>query len=235
MIAWGATDKGLVRHHNEDSYKIIELAGAEQVVCVVCDGMGGACAGDVASDLAVRAFSEEIDRTGVAGIEKAVYAANRAVYQRTLQNPELDGMGTTLVAVAVSGSEAVVANVGDSRAYILNKTGINRITTDHSVVENLILTGEITEDEAKTYPGKHLITRALGTEAEVEIDIYRVEVHSGDYILLCSDGLTNMLEAGEIQKAALFDGEEADSCVRLIDMANLRGGKDNITAVLVKI
>jgi len=235
MIAWGKTHKGLVRQQNEDAYKIIYPEGSDNVIGVVCDGMGGARAGDVASDLAVRTFAELAEDFGNFDMEKAVYASNRAVFQKTRQNPELSGMGTTLVAVCTDGKNAIIANVGDSRAYIWNETGIKKVTIDHSVVENLLQTGEITEAEANTYPGKHLITRALGTDADVEVDIYNIEVSAGQYILLCSDGLTNMVEAEDI-KAILDSGAEPEEmCDRLIDAANANGGRDNITVLLIGI
>ncbi|MGI6577628.1 MAG: Stp1/IreP family PP2C-type Ser/Thr phosphatase [Eubacteriales bacterium] len=244
MKAWGKTDTGLVRLENQDAYYIDLLYQDNIALCVVCDGMGGAKAGGLASSLAAETFVQSVkDRLRInmsskyieTVAEESVANANMQLYDKSVSDSECAGMGTTLVAVIICGEEAVFVNVGDSRAYAIDENSIERITRDHSVVEDLLLKGDLTREEAKTHPRKNLITRALGTEKTVNCDIFNRKVKQGDYILLCSDGLTNLVEEQEILYEVLHGGQKELACDRLIDIANERGGKDNITVVLLEI
>ena len=213
-------------------------------LCVVCDGMGGAKSGNVASSLAVDVFSQEIRTTWRASmspedqenmLRSAVKLVNFAVYDQAAQFADFAGMGTTLVAALVDEKTAVVVNVGDSRAYHISAEGITKVTHDHSIVQMMVDRGELTEEAAKCYPGKNLITRAVGTDATVECDLFRVAVVRGDFLLLCSDGLSNILDEQEI----LFEvahGEQLDSCCRrLLDIALNRGAPDNVSCLLLQV
>lgn len=244
MFAWGMTDKGVSRQQNQDSFHLEVYHESDQAVCVICDGMGGARAGNVASELAVGVFVEEMrlalkpgmsQRSMRAALRSAVRAANDKVYDKSRPGSEFAGMGTTLVGCIATPDQAVVANVGDSRAYIIDKEGIERITRDHSLVEDLLARGELSREEAKNHPSRNLITRALGTDKDVHCDIYVLDLRPGDYLLLCSDGLTNTLEDQEILYEVLHGGDPAMCCRRLADMANGRGGPDNITIILVTV
>jgi serine/threonine protein phosphatase PrpC len=211
---------------------------------VVCDGLGGAKAGGVASSLAATLFVEGVKerlklnmsaKYIAAAAEEAAKKANADIYEKSLTDSAYSGMGTTLVSVISDGSKAVILNIGDSRAYVIDREGIARITRDHSVVEDLLIMGDLTKEEARSHPRRNLITRALGTESTIECDIFVRDVKKGDYILLCSDGLSNMVDDQEILYEVLHGGEKEQACDRLIDIANSRGGKDNITVVLLEI
>lgn len=244
MKAWGKTDTGLVRTENQDAFFIDLLYEEGIALCVVCDGMGGAKAGGVASALAAEMFVDGVKERlklnmspkYIASIaEEAVKKANADIYEKSLSDSAFSGMGTTLVSVICDGSEAVILNIGDSRAYAIDQDGISRITRDHSVVEDLLIMGDLTREEARSHPRKNLITRALGTESTIQCDIFNRQVKKGDYILLCSDGLSNLVEEQEILYEVLHGGEKEQACDRLIDIANSRGGNDNITVVLLEI
>ena len=206
MQSWGLTDPGCVRKQNQDAYRIEQL-DRETLLCVVCDGMGGAKSGNIASTLAVEVFAEEIRRSWVKGMESdrvdqmlrsAVKLANFTVFDQSAQFEEFDGMGTTLVAAVVRKNKATIVNVGDSRAYGINRTGIHQISKDHSLVQMMVDRGDLTPEVAKSYPGKNFITRAIGTEPMVLCDIFHWSVSRGDYLLLCSDGLSNLMDDQEI-------------------------------------
>ncbi|MGM9604978.1 MAG: Stp1/IreP family PP2C-type Ser/Thr phosphatase [Faecousia sp.] len=243
MQSWGLTDKGCVRKMNQDAYEIRQL-DRSTLLCVVCDGMGGAKSGNIASSLAVDVFSQEIQRTWTPGMEwdkadqilkSAVKLANFTVYDQAMQFEEFDGMGTTLVAAFVRGRKVSFVNVGDSRAYIINQKGIHQITKDHSVVQMMVDRGELTAEMAKSYPGKNLITRAVGTEAAVSCDVFRRELSKGDFLLLCSDGLSNMMDDQEILFEVVHGVNKERCCKRLLDIAISRGCPDNVTCVLVSL
>ena len=244
MRAWGKTDTGKVRSLNQDAF-LVELTNEDAVaLCIVCDGMGGAKAGEVASVIGATAFAEatcdKIDvGTSIKGIKavisEAAHYANMQVFERSEADPDCSGMGTTLVAAAANSEGAVLINIGDSRAYLISDEGISKITRDHSVVEDMLLMGDLTREEARQHPSKNLITRALGTEAEAQCDIYECEVKTGDCILLCSDGLTNMATEQEILYEVLHGEGHETVCDRLIALANERGGLDNITAILLEV
>jgi serine/threonine protein phosphatase PrpC len=242
MDAWGMTHTGAVRQQNQDAYSIDHLENGV-LVGIVCDGMGGAQAGDVASQLAVAEFlafiraetKHKMDFEELKSVLKeAVSHANAAVFEQANKCREYQGMGTTLVAAAVYDQTIVVANVGDSRAYLVNASGIKRVTKDHSLVEDMVCRGEITPEEARMHPQKNLITRALGSEPSVECDIFSLEFKSGEYLLLCSDGLVNIVNDQEILYEVIHGGEPENCCQRLLDMTLSRGAPDNVTTVLIR-
>lgn len=241
MEAWGLTDPGLVRSENQDYYLLQQL-GEHDFLAVVCDGMGGAKSGNVASRLAAEVFVEELKRGYRPGLTRdqadyllrtAVSIANTAVYENAQLNEEMSGMGTTLVAVLAVGKNAYFVNVGDSRGYLMNRMGIQRVTVDHSLVELMVQRGELTSEQAKTYPGKNFITRAVGTEKTVISDLYVAALRQGDCILLCSDGLTNHLADQELLFEVIHGVKKQDCCQRLLGIAKERGAPDNVTVVLI--
>ncbi len=241
MLIWGATDKGKSRAGNQDAYQIIRNED-DTGLCVVCDGMGGARAGDVASKVACETFCDEIKRRtkhnmSIASMRSAMIGAgeiaNRVVFQMSNTNAEYSGMGTTLVAAMISGDEVLVMNIGDSRAYLLTNNKLSRITRDHSLAEDMLLSGGLTPEQARNYPGKNLITRALGTEMTIEGDFYPLKMLPGDCLLLCTDGLSNMLEDADIERVLTENVDLGSCCDKLVDFANERGGLDNITVALI--
>ena len=243
MNQWGLTDRGNVRAQNQDYFTIVRFS-PEHALAVVCDGMVGAKSGNVASRLATDVFIREVKRTWNASLDDdalrrmlvdAVELANRAVYEHAQLSEDFSGMGTTLVAAFVKTDLAIAVNVGDSRAYLLREQGVTRITEDHSVVQLMVRRGEITEEEARTYPGKNLITRAVGTEPRVSCDVFTLRVAPGDAILLCSDGLSNLLTDQELLFEVVHAVHKEQCCQHLIEIAKDRGAPDNITAVLMLI
>ena len=243
MQSWGLSDPGCVRKQNQDAYQIEQL-DRTTLLCVVCDGMGGAKSGNIASSLAVEVFVEEVKRSWkpVMDQEKidqmlqsAVKLANFTVFDQAAQFEEFDGMGTTLVAALIRGRKATVVNVGDSRAYGINRSGIHQITKDHSLVQMMVERGDLKPEVAKSYPGKNFITRAIGTETFVMCDIFHQNVSKGDFLLLCSDGLSNMMDDQEILFEVVHGVNKQHCCKRLLDIAKNRGAPDNVTSVLVLI
>jgi len=243
MQYWGLTDAGSVRPQNQDAY-LIEQLDKNTLLCVVCDGMGGAKSGNVASTLALDVFVEEIRNTWTAGmnqektdqmLEAAVKLANFTVFDQAMQFEEFNGMGTTLVAVLIQEQEVTVINVGDSRAYLVGRNGIRCLTKDHSLVQMMVDRGELTPERARTYPGKNYITRAIGTENLVESDIFHLDVERGDCLLLCSDGLSNLMDDQEILFEVVHGVNKQYCCQRLLDIAKNRGAPDNVTSILVLI
>lgn len=241
MQTWGLTDPGMVREQNQDAVALHHLS-ENTCLAVVCDGMGGAHAGDVASALAQEHFCAHVlqhydaSMTGEetdALLLQASALANTAVFERSCDGEEFAGMGTTLVAALVEESCAHIINIGDSRAYYIGKRGIQLVTHDHSFVEMMIQRGDITPEEAREHPNKHVITRAVGTEAQVEADLYHVELEAGDCIVLCSDGLSNMLAEQEILFEVAHGETREDCCQRLLQIAQNRGAPDNVTVALV--
>lgn len=243
MQYWALTDPGVARSQNQDTYQI-EYLDKNTLLCVVCDGMGGAKSGNVASTLAADVFTQEIKRTWIPDMDPerlnqilngAVKLANFTVYDQAMQIEDFNGMGTTLVALLIQGRKATVINVGDSRAYLVDKYGISQVTTDHSVVQMMIARGELTPEKAKHYPGKNLITRAIGTEPQVVCDIFHRRVERGDCFLLCTDGLSNLMDDQEILFEVVHGQDKARCCEHLLDIAKRRGAPDNVTSVLVVI
>lgn len=243
MQAWGLTDPGMVRSQNQDDYAIIKL-GKDQLLAVVCDGMGGARSGNIASKMAVDLFSNEIRKTVRSNLKQdkidkiltdALELTNKAVFEQSKLSEEYQGMGTTLVAALFQKDTVTVINVGDSRAYLFNKDGVSRVTTDHSLVELMVQRGELSKEAAKSHPGKNLITRAVGTESSVESDIFHHRLNKGDSILLCSDGLSNLLSDQEILFEVIHGVHKSDCCQRLMRIANYRGSPDNVTIALISV
>lgn len=243
MQIWGLTDPGNIRSQNQDAYNIVEF-GHDRALMIVCDGMGGAKSGNVASSMAAEAFVAEARRSQrlALSVERvkqillgALELANKAVYEHAKLCDEYSGMGTTLVAAFLLKNTAVVINVGDSRAYHFSAQGVHQVTRDHSIVELMVQRGELTPEQAKTYPGKNLITRAVGTEPEVEGDLYVQELHKDDCLLLCSDGLSNEMDDQEILFEVVHGMKKSTCCERLLSIAKNRGAPDNVTVVLAAV
>ena len=243
MEYWGLSDTGLVRSQNQDNYRI-EPLDRHTVLAVVCDGMGGAKSGDIASKLAIEVFVDEVRRAYKPNfsleqneqlLQTAVKLANFTVFDQSRQSDEFAGMGTTLVAALISGKNAAVVNVGDSRCYHITHDGIRQVTMDHSLVQLMVNRGELTAEEARNYPRRNIITRAVGTEPVVESDVFHVRLERGDTILLSSDGLHDVVEDQEILFEVVHGINRGDCCQRLLKTAEMRGAPDNVTSVLVQV
>ena len=236
MQYWGITDRGAVRSQNQDAYSVHPQPDG-RVLAVVCDGMGGARAGNVASEMTVALFTagfESIDGGDDHRLGQAAIRANDQVFHRAITDDDCAGMGTTLVAALVGEKQATLLNVGDSRAYLINASGIRQITRDHSVVEDLVSSGKLTREEARNHPRKNLITRALGCEPQLRADLFHIDITQGDHLLLCSDGLSNLLAEQEMLYEVIHGGEADTCCQRLLEIALHRGAPDNVTVVLVR-
>ena len=236
MQYWGITDRGAVRSQNQDTYAFKTLEDG-RVLVLVCDGMGGARAGNVASTLAAQSFVDAfdmVDGDDEKRLGDAAIRANELVFHRAMLDSDCTGMGTTLVAALVGKERAAVLNVGDSRAYHITERGIRQITRDHSVVEDLVVSGRLTREEARNHPRKNLITRALGCEAQLRADLFRQDVAEGEWLLLCSDGLSNLVAEQEILYEVIHGGDSDSCCQRLLEIALHRGAPDNVTVVLVR-
>lgn len=240
MKILGKTDIGRVRQMNQDCYCAGEHDSGMTWV-VVCDGMGGPAGGNIASSTAAKILSDNItlkykknmSRRSVKNLLlTAVSAANVNVYEMSTSNEELEGMGTTAVATVVEKGIAHIVNVGDSRAYIINESGIAQITKDHSLVQQMVDCGKLTPEEAKTHPHKNIITRAVGIKDSVDVDYYEIEVSKNDILLLCTDGLTNNLSDEDIY-SIVTENKSNDFIDILINQSNENGGSDNITVVAV--
>lgn len=241
MRNFAKTDVGRVRVTNQDAYRTEILAGGA-VLAIVCDGMGGANAGNVASQMAVdlifeyckSSYRSEMDADSAARmLSSAMRSANIALYDAAVKDAALSGMGTTAVAAIIKGKQCAVVHVGDSRAYLVNGN-ITQLTRDHSVVQSLIESGKLTPEEARFHPRKNVITRALGAEEEVLPDCSVFSVDTGDTLLLCTDGLTNFVDTEEILD--IFRNNDISRAADvLVARANHNGGGDNITAVTVTL
>jgi PPM family protein phosphatase len=230
FAAGSFTDKGLVRDLNEDAW----LVDDSLTLFAVADGMGGHRGGEVASWAAIEALRAEIAR-GLP-IRDAIRRANEAVIERASRDDELEGMGTTMTAVVVSGPRSLlVGHVGDSRAYLVRDGEMDRITEDHSLVEELMREGRLTPEQAEAHPQRAIITRALGVEPDVDVDLYPIDVESGDRIIVCSDGLTTMLRDREIERISRTEENPQRAAEALVDAANQAGGDDNITVVVLDV
>ncbi len=225
------TDTGRQRRDNEDS------AFARAPVFVVADGMGGAQAGEVASRIAVEVFAQGLPQSGSAEQRLAdrVLEANRQIFDVSRSERERAGMGTTLTAALLEGSDLAIAHVGDSRAYLFRDGALKRLTQDHSLVDELVRRGKLTEEQAAEHPQRSIITRALGPEPEVEVDTWTYPVRAGDVLLLCSDGLTSMVPEDRLQGLLSSSPGLKAAAQALIDEANAAGGRDNITVVLFRL
>lgn len=237
--AAAATDRGRKRPSNEDAYGF----SIERGVFLVCDGMGGAAAGEIASALAVNEMLRLLDRPPIAAeqpagprwlAEEAIAATNEAIYSRSQRNYKLSGMGTTLVGLLVDERRVWVLNVGDSRCYRLRDRQLEQITLDHSLVEEQVRLGRMSRSEALRSPLRNVITRALGTQSRVTPDIFELEAEPGDLFMLCSDGLTRELADPSIETLLATDLPLDQLCARLVEAAKKAGGHDNITCILVR-
>jgi serine/threonine protein phosphatase PrpC len=246
--ARGRTDVGQRRDHNEDSFLVDEALG----LFIVADGMGGHAGGGTASSLAVETIKGSVEKArerdpGLFGgpasldesplpdvLREAVEAACSRIFETAQGSPELAGMGTTVTAALVDGRTAFIAHVGDSRCYLLRESRIYQVSEDHSLVNEQLKAGAISPDEAKHSRFKNIITRSVGFEQQVQVDLMGVELEGGDILLLCCDGLSNLVEDDEILRV-VEDSPLEDAPAKLIELANDRGGDDNITAVVIGV
>jgi protein phosphatase len=241
MDAFGQTDVGVARNHNEDAiYVSVGPVGALPNLFIVSDGMGGHNAGEIASSKAIGIFCEIVRQRVPEGkthefLRDATVLANNSVYKISMQDASLSGMGATFTAASISGRAVSVSHIGDSRLYFASPAGLEQLTVDHSYVHDLVKLGIITELEALTHPKKNLLTRALGVVLDEKVDSFEYEAPSDGLLLLCSDGLTNMLGEAEILETILGPGTLEERVGGLVASANKHGGRDNISAVLVDL
>lgn len=230
-LSWGSrSDVGLVRGHNEDSFLV------QDPVFAVCDGVGGHAAGEVASAIAVRTISQLApDTADDARLGAAIEEANSAIISAAQSGQGRDGMGCTASAVVIDGSRMAVAHVGDSRVYLLSGGVLVRITHDHSYVEELVDAGEITADEARVHPSRSIITRALGSDPDMYADHFTLDVHAGDRIIICSDGLSSMVPDAKIESVAISCATPQAAADALVSAALEGGGHDNVTVIVVDV
>lgn len=240
METYCQTDVGLKRNSNQDFvYASDQKVGRLPSLLIVADGMGGHAAGDLASRVCVETAVSSIEGSGqtetIPILAEAVQKANRAVLKKAAEKPEYAGMGTTIVAAVIDGNTLYVANVGDSRLYLIDDDRIDQITLDHSLVAEMVRSGRISPEQMRNHPEKNIITRAVGGEEYVEVDFFDVGLHKGDVVLLCSDGLTNMVEDEQIFRIVRREKTLRDAGQKLISAANSAGGRDNISVVLARL
>ncbi|MCL2563317.1 MAG: Stp1/IreP family PP2C-type Ser/Thr phosphatase [Oscillospiraceae bacterium] len=248
MIAFGRTDQGIVRKDNQDYFQIEELKDDKLLIAVVCDGMGGAQAGNVASKQATETFIQSLSGQPGALLDDelvsdamcdAMQAANRVIYEMAKTEPGYRGMGTTLVGAVLQHKKddwkARIINVGDSRAYHIGKDGMMQLTKDHSLVEDMITRGDITRAEAQHHPSRNLITRVVGTDLKLACDRFTADLKPGDRLLLCTDGLTNLVSDEELFEEIRHFTDLEKCCEMLITLALSRGGSDNVTVLMVGV
>jgi PPM family protein phosphatase len=227
-----ATHPGRKRRHNEDSYVV------EPPMFAVADGMGGAKAGEVASGLAAAALREAATdgKSGEERVTELIQEANRRVFRRANEDREASGMGTTMTVALVEDGRVVFGHVGDSRAYLIREGSIEQLTNDHSLVAELVRSGRLTPEEAEAHPQRSVITRAVGTEPDVDVDTFTIEPEDGDLFLICSDGLTDMVDDGTISDAIGRHRDDLDEAAKaLVGAANRVGGEDNITVLFFEL
>lgn len=237
------TDKGLKRDINQDYYGVIEETEHFPYIFVIADGMGGHKAGEVASKLSVdlsvvhvkEALNKELDEKKIISrLKDVVKKVNSEVYKASCEKEDNRGMGTTLIITVVMSHYVVIAHVGDSRVYIFRENKLKKITNDHSYVEELIKNGTITKEEAKENPNKNVLTRAVGYSSKVDVDIYTYDKKDKDVFMMCTDGLTNMVDESTIEKVFLTTDKPQDIANSLIEKSNKNGGLDNITIIVFK-
>lgn len=240
MQAAGKSVVGMRRNNNEDAIFLSQINSPVQGLYVVADGMGGCNAGEVASRMAVDAFleyaaeCEERQSEPLDMLVGGIVAANTAVYQRSLESDTLSDMGTTIVAATIKQGRLYVAYVGDSRAYAFQGGSLKQLTVDHSYVMELVRLGNLTLEQAAVHPKRHIITRAVGIKDTVEVDTVILDVSNSDIVLLCSDGLSNMLSNDEMTALLSANESVSQKCDRLVDLANRKGGLDNISVILIE-
>lgn len=239
MRSYCLTDVGVKRNMNQDFvYASDQPVGNLSNLYIVADGMGGHNAGDLASRYTVEVMVDYIEGASetrpIPLLEEAIEAANRKVLERAMEDKQLEGMGTTVVAATVQDDCLYVANVGDSRLYLLDGSSIEQITKDHSLVEEMVRSGQIGREEARNHPEKNVITRAVGVKSRLRIDFFDIALYEGDRFLLCSDGLTNMVEDEDIFEMVKRETSLERAAHRLVVLANRNGGKDNISVVLAE-
>ncbi|MDU0153450.1 protein-serine/threonine phosphatase PrpC [Bacillus cabrialesii] len=243
MLTALKTDTGRIRQHNEDDAGIFK-GKDEFLLAVVADGMGGHLAGDVASKMAVKAMGEKWNEAETIPAAPAaceewlieqILAVNSKIYDHAQAHEECQGMGTTIVCALFTGKTVSVAHIGDSRCYLLQDDDFIQVTEDHSLVNELVRTGEISREDAEHHPRKNVLTKALGTDQSVSIDTRSFDIEPGDKLLLCSDGLTNKVEGTELKDILQSDSAPQEKVNLLVDKANQNGGEDNITAVLLEL
>ncbi len=247
MIVAGASEPGRVRPNNEDCYVILvppDVVDGLDTALLVADGMGGHAAGEVASGLIATTFRDHLAAGGLLTaadhadwasiLENVVGTANRRVFRASAHNPDLAGMGSTVVAALVRGNRAYLASVGDSRAYLLSDSVISQLTRDHSWVAEQVRAGALSPEEALRHPYRHILTRAVGGWEEIAVDLETVELMPGDYLLLCSDGVTNVVADRELAGLVTQNPEPAAATQRIIELANRRGAPDNVTVVIAR-
>lgn len=250
----GSTDIGKIRKMNEDSFLLADLTdfnfslgsrintgslSESGALMVIADGMGGAAGGEVASDLAVRTLIDELAQDANAQemnlrLKEAVENTNRRVWEHAQQHPELYGMGTTLTAVIICNGLAYIAQVGDSRAYLIRGEDITQVTKDQSLVQRWLDAGLLDEEEAQAHPYRNVLTQSLGIGPEIKVELTEFQLNRNDYLLLCSDGLSNKISPLEMRQALSESDSISESCRKMIDEANLRGGEDNITVIIAR-
>lgn len=242
MRAYGITDKGKVRQINQDSFLFDIEEEQDRAVAVLCDGMGGEQAGEVASELAAGAFLEHVLKAFASSeIPLAVDIAresaawsNLHVFDKASRSSEYSGMGTTLVAAVINGHDAAVVNVGDSRCYWLAEGQLQQVTRDHSWVQDMVDQGVLTPGEARSHPRKNLITRAVGHQRRIRSDIFRLDLRRGDILLFCSDGLSNVVTEEEISQCLSGASDLSQICRKLLQIALDRGAPDNVTVLVLQ-
>ncbi|MCR5476556.1 MAG: Stp1/IreP family PP2C-type Ser/Thr phosphatase [Lachnospiraceae bacterium] len=239
LKSFSRTDIGKKRKLNQDYiFSSDEKIGNLSNVFIVADGMGGHAAGDLASKSAVevitRSIGESFESNPSIILRKAIEAANERVFEVAEANPELEGMGTTVVAATFIGRFLQVANVGDSRLYVIHDREIRQVTVDHSLVEEMVRRGAVTREDSSHHPKKNIITRAVGVKETVDVDLFTEELEDGDMVLLCTDGLTNMVSDERIRMTVAASRDVTEAVIHLVDEANEQGGKDNISVILVQ-
>lgn len=241
MTAYGISDKGCRRPTNQDAYALSVKDEEKVAVLAVCDGMGGANAGNVASRFALDTFMERVQEKVSSGMSReameralrdASDAANETVFRLSTRQPEFAGMGTTLVAGIIVQDKTMLINIGDSRAYEIDAKNIIQLTEDHSYVNEMIRQGKLHAEAARSHPNRNLITRAVGVDPTVEGDVYEVDLREGEILLLCSDGLSTMVEDEQIAEIVRRAADLETAANALVEAAKLRGGADNITVIL---
>ncbi len=239
LKAFSITDIGRKRLVNQDYVYVSEQPlGKLPNLFIVADGMGGHNAGDYASKYTVETIVEEVSRndgdSAVGILRSAIETANYKVRKKAGEDAALSGMGTTVVAASCNAGKLIVANVGDSRLYVLHE-GLRQVTRDHSLVEEMVRIGTISREQARNHPDKNIITRAVGADLTVGVDFFTVELEQGDVVLMCSDGLTNMLEDAEIESIIKRPEELKERALELVEAANGNGGRDNIAVILIEM